>query len=317
MSGIVLGLAFLGGLVTAWVIGANSAAPSFGPVRSAGAVNVFRGALIVGISAFAGAVLQGGTVADTMGNGLVMGVTFSPLLAAIVLWTGSLLILGSVIMNYPMPTAFTVVASVIGTGIAAGGVLDSTTFARIIGFWVVVPFVAAGIGYGTASLFRRFVARTEGSDRAMKRLLLVLGVYTAFTAGANQSGLIVGPLLNTVSFDPLYLLVFAGAGMVIGALTGSPRIITAVSQEYSRMGPRRAIAALLSASVIAQAGTIIGVPVSFNEAIIASVIGSGLVEGRAGVSAPKLGWTVIGWIGAFVVAVGVSWGVTTMVLAVT
>lgn len=310
MSMGVLGLAFLGGLFTAWVIGANSASPSFGPVTSAGAASVFRSSFIVGIAALLGAVLQGGAVSETIGSGLVSGVTFTTLHAAIILLTASILILGSILFAYPMPTAFTLVGSALGVGIAAGGLPDAPQLRLIAAFWLAIPFAALAIGYGTAKGLRAFVPDTDRSRRILRLVLLGLGAFTAYTAGANQSGLVVGPLLNAVPVASQHLLLMAGGGMLIGAWTGSPRIINAVSHDYAMMGPRRGIASLLAASTLAQVATWYGVPVSFNEAVIASVIGSGLVEGTTGIGGRKIAKTVGAWLFALGFAFAAAYTVT-------
>lgn len=295
---ILLFLAFLGAFFTSWVIGANSASPSFGPVTSTGVIGIFRSTLIVGIFAFLGAIIQGGSVADTIGKGLVSGVKFDLALASVILITASILILGGIVLKYPMPSAFTLVGSVIGTGLGVGGKLNIAKASEITIFWLFIPVIAITISYFTSKLLRRYV-EGEGIDK-IKYMLLLLGAYTAFTAGANQSGLVIGPLIDALDIKLLYLLLFAGIGMLIGAWTGSPKIIQAVSREYSMLGPRRATAALLSASLIAQTATFLGIPVSFNESIISSVIGSGLVTGSGGVSKRKMLFTVIAWVGALV-----------------
>lgn len=316
MSVFLVVAAFVGGAFAAWVIGANSASPSFGPVTSAGAAHIFRGSLIVGLAAFLGAVIQGGAVTDTVGNQMVQGMQFDILHAAIILLTASILILGSVLMKYPMPTAFTLVGSALGVGVAAGGTPNIPQLKFIGLVWLIIPFVGITIGYVAARFIRGFFDKNERNKKYMRQAVLGLGAYTAFTAGANQSGLIIGPLINAVNVDMIYLLVFAGAGMVVGAWTGSPRIIESVSNEYSLMGPRRAISALLAASLIAQVATLYGVPVSFNEAVISAVIGAGLVEGRSGIGRRKILKTVMAWIGALLVSFGAAFIVMQVITVV-
>jgi phosphate/sulfate permease len=209
-----------------------------------------------------------------------------------------------------MPTVFTVVGGVIGAGIAAGGSPNMEQLRIIVLFWLVIPFVAAGIGYGTARFLRTYVPKTDRNKKYIRIVLFLLGTYTAYTAGANQAGLAVGPLQNTVDVTLLTLLVVGGLSMTLGAWMASPRVIAAVARDYSRMGPRRAIAALVAASSLAQVATVFGVPVSFNEAIVSAVIGAGLVEGRSEIGKKKIFWTVVGWIGALIIASTLSYAVT-------
>lgn len=313
MSLLVTAAAFAGGLFTAWVVGVNNSS-TFGPVNAAGAVTVFQGSLIVGVASFLGAVTQGGAVANTLGNQLISGGQMTAAIAAIILLTASLLIIGSTLMEIPMPSAFLLVGGTIGAGVAAGGTPDPGTLRTIAGFWLVIPLVGLAIGYVSAHGTRYFLSDSGSSLRRMRIALIVLGSYTAYTAGANRAGLPIGPLLNVVDMPLSTLLLFAGLGMVVGAWTGSPRIIKAVSRDYSLMGPRRAIGALLAASLIAQAATLAGVPISFNQTVIFSVIGSGLVEGESGVGTRKIAVTVGAWLLALAVSTTAAYGLTSIVL---
>ncbi|NIQ59792.1 MAG: inorganic phosphate transporter, partial [Gemmatimonadetes bacterium] len=105
-------------------------------------------------------------------------------------------------------------------------------------------------------------------------------------------GLATGPLetlfRTQLGMPDFVLLVFGGAGILLGAWMGSPRLLQAVAREYSSLGVRRSIAALVPGFIIAQAAIALGIPISFNNIIISSVIGSGLVEGSAGVSRGKI-----------------------------
>lgn len=120
----------------------------------------------------------------------------------------------------------------------------------------------------------------------------------AYTAGAGSVGLATG-LLKPLGISPSILLWLGGISILAGTWMYSPKIIRAVSFDYTNIGPRRSIAALGSASILAQIGILYGVPISFNEAIVASVIGSGLVEGRSNTETGKTLRTVVAWIGGF------------------
>jgi phosphate/sulfate permease len=92
---------------------------------------------------------------------------------------------------------------------------------------------------------------------------------------------------------------------------GSPRLLQAVSWEDSKLGVRRSIAALVPGFIIAQVAIALGIPISFNNIIISSVIGSGLVVGSAGVSGRKIGFTVAAWLATLVGASAVAFGLYT------
>ena len=156
-----------------------------------------------------------------------------------------------------------------------------------------------------------------------RHFLLALGALVAFSAGGSQVGLALGPLLPLVGrFDlPLIALLFGGGlGLLVGSWTGAPRMIKALSQDYSSLGPRRSIAALIPAFAIAQSAVFFGVPVSFNEIIVSAIIGSGYAasaeDGGGEVSGGKMGYTVLAWVGSLALAFGVSYGALVAVTVV-
>lgn len=287
-------------------IGASSVAPSFAPVNSSGKSNVMRLALLAGIFAFIGSVVQGQNVAETVGSGILFG-SITTLQAASILLVGAGLVIVSVLTDYPMPTAFTVVGAVIGSGIGFGNSLNFAEIGMVAGFWIVTPLIALPLAYIFARLIRRFIPR-QGSEKLINYLLLVSGSYVAYTAGAASVGLAVGPL-QSLRISISYLLLLGGLAILLGSWMISPRIIKAVAYDYSNVGPRRSVAALAASGLLAQLGIQLGAPVSFNLAIVAAVIGSGLVESTDNRSDEKIYRTVLAWIGAFILSILLTAGI--------
>ncbi len=184
----------------------------------------------------------------------------------------------------------------------------------------VATYAATSVLVAAISVFilwRRTVADPAKSQR---QFLLVLGGLVAFSAGGSQVGLAIGPLIPLLgSFETpiIVVLLFGGLGLLIGSWTGAPRMIKAISQDYSSLGPNRSIAALIPSFAIAQTAVFFGIPVSFNEIIVSAIIGSGYAasneEGE--VSSSKMGYTVLAWVGSLVGAFLISYGVFTAVTA--
>lgn len=281
-------------------IGASSVPPAFGPVSSSGASGILKSALIAGIVASLGAFVQGESVTNTIGSGIIHG-EIQVLQAFSILVIASILVIGSVIMSYPMPTAFTVVGAVVGSALSFGNSIQWASLQNIIGYWLLIPFLGIGISYPLAKAARHFLSKEKSKD-AIRYMILFAGLLVAWTAGANSVGLAVGPL-SSIGFDMILLLILGSVSILIGAWTLSPKIIDAVSFEYSNIGPRRSAVALGTAGLLAEIGILFGIPISFSEAIIASVIGSGLVVGSANIGKRKIMFTVGAWTGAFFLAV--------------
>jgi PiT family inorganic phosphate transporter len=189
------------------------------------------------------------------------------------------------------------------------------------------PTTALGIASGPIAVTLAFAALAAavlsldlGRDPAgaQRRFLLVMGGLVAFSAGGSQVGLAIGPLvpLFEPAGVPLWaLLAGGGAGLLLGSWTGAPRMIKALAQDYASMGPRRSIAALIPSFAIAQTAVAFGIPVSFNEIIVSSIVGAGYAAGDGagdgagsggGVSRRKMAYTVLAWVGSLALAFGIG-----------
>lgn len=379
-------------LFMAWTIGAGSSGSTpFAPAVGANAIPIMRAAFLVGILGFAGAVIQGGSVSEAVGQDLVIGVTLSPLAAVLGLLTAGLLVAAGVYTGYPIATAFTVTGAVVGVGLASGGEPAMAKYREIAGLWIAIPIVGGSLAYTTARLLRdnRLSERetvmglaalvgliianiefvflgppgetnslafavakgftltpsvirtaivvlvsfgiavtsaaivridmTNDVEAGQRRFLLVLGSLVAFSAGGSQVGLAVGPLLplrDSVALPLIWLLIGGGFGLLLGSWTGAPRMIKAVSQDYSSLGPKRSIAALTPSFIIAQVAILFSIPVSFNEIIISAIVGSGYAVGEEGVGRQKIVYTIVAWIGSLVLAFVVSYSSYTAITTI-
>ena len=173
--------------------------------------------------------------------------------------------------------------------------LESGT--AVVGFSLAVALAIAGLVYWD---IRRDM--TGG----LRRVLLTLGSLVAFSAGGSQVGLAVGPLLPL--FDDIEAV--STMAILVGSWTGAPRMIKSLAQDYSSLGPRRSIAALVPSFLIAQVAILLGVPVSFNEIVVSAIIGSGAaVGGRDAISPRKISMTIGAWIASFALAFVLGYGV--------
>ncbi|WP_276252219.1 inorganic phosphate transporter [Haloarcula rara] len=176
--------------------------------------------------------------------------------------------------------------------------------------------LSGGVALAVASLVYWDVRRDEAGG--LRRVLLVLGSLVAFSAGGSQVGLAVGPLLPLLDdvgmLSPAVVLLGGGLGILVGSWTGAPRMIKSLSQDYSSLGPRRSIAALVPSFLIAQLAVLLGVPVSFNEIIVSAIIGSGAaVGGSEAIDPRKITVTVGAWVGSFALSFALGFGSMTAI----
>lgn len=381
-------IAFAAGLFMSWAIGAVAiGGGAFAPAVGAKAIPVRRAAFLLGIVGFFGALLQGASVTETVGRGLIRGGTITPLAASIAILLSSILMAIGAYGRYPIPAAFTVTGAMVGAGLALGGAPAWGTYAQFAALWILAPILVGAVSYGIALLLAHddipaqfnvsiivalilltvsllefpFLGAGEesqsitgaiaawlplfsslawagiplaftvggatvgyrsvltyGEEVTDQQLLIWLGILVAFSGAGNQIGLAVGPVLpvlDVVDLSMWVIMIIASAGLVVGAWTGAPRLIEAVAEEYASLSLNRAIAALVPAFIIAQIGIQYGVPVSFNEIIIAAIIGSGLAadEGMEAVSPRKIYFTVIAWFLSLVGAFAITYGLVHIV----
>ena len=371
------------GLFMSWAIGAVAiGGGAFAPAVGAKAIRVQRAAFVLGVVGFFGAILQGASVTETVGHGLVRGTALTPLAASVAILFSAVLMAIGAFGRYPIPAAFTVTGAMVGAGLGLGGTAAWNTYIQFAALWVLAPVLIAILSYGIATFLDQEVlssrytisiivalvfctlallevsflggpdenlsiaetvaasvpvmepialvsvpvvftmsgaslgyqtVQRQGERVASQKLLIWLGVLVAFSGAGNQIGLAVGPmlpLLDSMGLPAWLVMVVAAAGLVAGAWTGSPRLIEAVAKEYAALSTNRAIAALVPAFLVAQIGILYGVPVSFNEIIIAAIIGSGLAaeEGISAISPRKMSFTVAAWIISLIGAFAITYG---------
>jgi PiT family inorganic phosphate transporter len=177
--------------------------------------------------------------------------------------------------------------------------------------------VTGGAAVAVAAVVWWDVSRDERGG--LRRVLLALGSLVAFSAGGSQVGLAVGPLLPLLGDvgvgSSVAVLVGGGLGMLAGSWTGAPRMIKSLAQDYSSLGPRRSISALVPSFLIAQTAVLLGVPVSFNEIVVSAIVGSGAaVGGWAAVDARKILVTLGAWVGSFALSFALAYAAAFLLL---
>jgi len=193
----------------------------------------------------------------------------------------------------------------------------ASTLGSATGLSTTAGVTVATLGVALTAMATLWLALNRDRATGQRRFLLFLGGLVAFSAGGSQVGLAIGPLVPLLGSGinvPLWaVLVGGGFGLLVGSWTGAPRMIKAISQDYSSLGPRRSIAALIPSFAIAQTAVYFGIPVSFNEIIVSAIVGSGLAAGNAGVSRDKMLYTVLAWVGSLVSAFVIGYVVYTAV----
>ena len=152
---VLVALATVTSLLTAWALGANSNSPPFAPAIGANAISTMKAAFLIGILAALGALTQGGSISETVGSGLIANTQITSVGATAGLLTATAFMAFGVYSGYPVPAAFATTGAMIGVGLSLGGDPVFGTYQRIALFWMLVPPVSGGLAYLTATILRR------------------------------------------------------------------------------------------------------------------------------------------------------------------
>ena len=144
------------GLFMAWSIGAVAiGGGAFAPAVGAKAIPARRAAFLLGGVGFFGAILQGGSVTSTVGEGLVVGGPMEPLAASVAILFSAILMAVGAFGRYPIPAAFTVTGAMVGAGLALGGSPAWYTYVEFGMLWLLAPILVGALSYVLTKLLTR------------------------------------------------------------------------------------------------------------------------------------------------------------------
>jgi PiT family inorganic phosphate transporter len=192
----ILGLVAIVGLYMAWNIGANDVANSMADAVGSKAVTVKQAVILAGLCEFAGAVLVGGHVTDTIRKGIVSpdalaampGMMEGEAAALVVIGMTAALLAAAMWLHIaswagmPVSTTHSIVGAIAGFGIVAAGwsSVNWGKMGQIVASWFISPF-AGGL---MAFFFFKYISRAIlGQEQPVKAALRHTPGIVFFLAG--------------------------------------------------------------------------------------------------------------------------------------
>jgi PiT family inorganic phosphate transporter len=142
-------------------------------------------------------------------------------------------------------------------------------------------------------------------------LQVLSACFVAFAHGANDVANAIGPvsaiieilknpqnlsmLTNRIDI-PVWLLLFGGAGIVIGLLTYGWRVIETIGSKITMLTPTRGFSAEFGASLTILIASKLGMPISTTHAIVGAVLGIGLARGISSLNFRLMRDIFLSWI---------------------
>jgi PiT family inorganic phosphate transporter len=313
----ILIVSILMALAYAYANGINDAANAIATVIS---TRVLTPVMAIGMAAVLNLVggLTGTAVAKTIGSGIVepTGITQGTVMAAIlasVVW-----VLVATRFGYPVSVSHSLVAGLVGAGLATGGVnvlignglmkvLLALAFSPILGF--IVGSLAMWSIYW---LFRRTPPRTVSS--LFGKLQIISAAFMAYSHGKNDAQNAIGIIAlawavyysRSLSVE-IWMPLVCAAAISVGTALGGWRVIRTLGMRVTHLRPVNGFAAEAAAGAVIEAASSIGLPVSTTHTISTAIMGVGATRR---LSAVRWGVTrdiTLAWLVTYPFCFAVGW----------
>lgn len=260
-------------------IGGSSTGVTFGPARGSGVISMRQASGLMAAFVLLGGFTIGTNVVDTLGTDFVPAEYFSLWASIGVLFFIGLGILFGNVLKVSTSTSQTAVAAVVGMG-AALGVLDWRTVG-IVGMWWILStilafWICAFIGrYFYESLVDSLDFESRDSSHLGELLVIGIGCYMAFSAGASNVANAVAPLVGSGQIGMLPGVALGGVAIGVGAFLIGPRTMETVGEDITELSLEAALIAEVIAATILTGLSWAGIPASLAVVLTACVIGLG------------------------------------------
>ncbi len=174
---LYLSLAAAFGLFMAWGIGANDVANAMGTSVGSRALTLRQAIIIAAVFEFAGAVLAGGEVTETIRKGIVDASTLSDtpelliygMLAALL--AAAVWLLVASYFGWPVSTTHSIVGAIVGFAVVGIGIeaVKWGQIGAIVSSWVVSPLLAGAIAFALFLSIQRLIFNAEDPFRNARR----------------------------------------------------------------------------------------------------------------------------------------------------
>ncbi len=183
------------GLYMAWNIGANDVANSMADAVGSGALSIRNAVIAAGICEFAGAVLVGAQVTNTVRKGIVdpsvlatlPGMTPHDAAVILVIGMSAALISAafwlnmSTVVGMPVSTTHSIVGAVAGFGLVAAGwgAVNWVKMGQIVASWFISPFAGGLLSYLIfIYISKAILGQEKPSQAAIKHMPVIVFMMT-------------------------------------------------------------------------------------------------------------------------------------------
>ncbi len=263
--------------------------------------------------------LLGAYVAETIGKGIIMpeALTLYTVVAGVV--AAIIWVLTATYYGMPMSVSHSLVAGLLGAGIATAGTSAVVwgTFSKVLLAVLFAPLLGLLGGFGFMVIimwvFRRSAPDTVNS--IFSKVQIIAAAFVAYAHGKNDGQMPIGIIAlglmiyySKDQFDiPLWVILASAASVALGLTFGGWRVIRTVGIRITTLRPVHGSAAELAAAAVIEAASNFGIPVSTTQCISSSVIGVGATKRLSAVRWGVARNIVVTWLITFPICISLGW----------
>jgi len=303
----------------AYANGMNDAANAIATVISTRVLSPFTAIVMGAVMNFIGA-LSGTAVAKTIGKGIIDPdqITQATVMAAVlaaVIW-----VFVATRFGYPVSVSHSLVAGVLGAGIATAGfaAVNTATIQKVMTALALSPIfgIIGGFIFMTMLYWVLRNRRPAWVSSVFGKLQVVSAVFMAFSHGKNDGQNAMGmiALAYAVYQSPekpvveivLWMQILGALAIFLGTAVGGWRVIQTIGMRVTLLRPVHGFAAETVAGGIIEGASTLGLPVSTTHTIGSSIVGVGATRR---LSAVRWGITrniVLSWIVTYPACFGMA-----------
>jgi len=277
-----------------WALGSNDTANIFGTAVSSYMLKYRTAVTLTALFVLAGALIGGRPGMETL-SGLTAQTENT---AFIITVAAAITVTLMTLMKLPVSTSQAVVGAIMGIGIIKRQI-DTTGLTKVFICWITTPVGAALVSiilYLTiAKVLRKKNLHFLTYDRFMRTLLILAGIYGAYSLGANNVANVTGVFYSSGMLNINSALFMGALSIGIGAITYSKGVMFTVGRGIIPVDAFSAFITILAHSIILHFYAHIGVPVSSSQAVVGAVVGIGLLKGIKTVNRKMVFKVISGW----------------------
>jgi len=233
------------------------------------------------IAVFFGAWLGGGEVVKTLGSGIVPSKIFTDAIALIVLAAAASSLFLANTFGIPLSTSEVAVGSVVGAGMVYQSVFAGK-LVWIMLFWLATPVAAFMIAILAVQLLKINRMKTWLQKRKSFRILAVLvvlmGLFEAFSAGMNNVANAVGPLVAAALMSKENAVLWGGLAVAFGAVMFGHRVLETNGKKITTLKLEEGCVISGTGASIVTIASLFGIPVPLTQITTSSIIGIGFAR---------------------------------------